>query len=119
MTAKKKTVIVLIIGIIIGIKLEVFAPICMLFVFGYAFGWNRYKGIIVRIGIISIELLFVAILVKLSSGAILQVTLFLVKYGFIVGMSTVWGLGVVWGMKELYVEYKEHAIESKQYQKRR
>lgn len=132
MTAKKKTVKALIIGAIIGclvgvaaynsmttaevnpvsttdalLTCIVYIPCCMLYAFGYAFGWKRCKGFIAAAAKISADVAFFAIIVKLITGKGLGKGLFIAMFIFMFAVSIVWLPGVVWGIKALYVEHRD------------
>lgn len=101
MTAKKKAIIAIIIGGIIGVSVTcstwndwafpgealILIPLCMLYSFGFAFGWKRCKNFLTNAGII-------------ASGQNFIVGFMIIM----LSISVVWFPGVVWGIKEVLDE---------------
>lgn len=135
MTAKKKTMIALIVGTIIGcfmaasayygmtntnvnsvsttdstITCIAYIPCCMLYAFGYAFGWKRCKGFIARAAKISADVAFLTIIVKLITGRGLGRGLFIAMFIFMFAVGVVWIPGVIWGVNALYVEHRDGPV---------
>lgn len=128
MTAKKKTIIALAVGFVIGAAFcvlmmmsasasgmemgaaagmgLVYIPAMMLYAFGYAFGWKRCKGFLAKAAKVSADVAFFAILVQLITGRGLGKGLMIAMFVFSCAIGIIWIPGVVWGIKQLITERK-------------
>lgn len=130
MTAKKKTIIALIVGAVLGIVICVgalaslsksgmelsseyvmtgllYIPAMMLYAFGYAFGWKRCKGFIAKAAKVSADIAFISIIVQLIVGKGLGKGLMIAMLVFSFAIGIVWMPGVVWGIQQLIAEHKK------------
>ena len=130
MTAKKKMIISLGVGAVIGVAICVYLlimfsasgtqlpsgaigtcimyiPAMMLYAFGYTFGWKRCKGFMSKAAKVSADVVFISIIVHLITGKGLGKGLLIAMFVFSCAIGIVWVPGVVWGIKQLIAEHKE------------
>ncbi len=130
MTAKRKTIIALIVGAVLGtvicavlissflnsgteltseavITCLFYIPAMMLYAFGYAFGWKRCKGFIAKAAKVSADIAFISIIVQLILGKGLGKGLMIAMLVFSFAVGIVWIPGVVWGIQQLIAEHKK------------
>lgn len=135
MSAKKKTIIALIVGAVLGVVFAVFEiqqlsgyedvvgmsrsdilaqslimiPCFMLYAFGYAFGWKRCKGFVAKAAKVSADVTFMYLIVQLITGKGFGKGIIIAMLIFSFAIGIVWLPGIVFGIKELITEHKANA----------
>ncbi len=130
MSAKKKAIIAIIVGAVIGAVIGIYmmtyvrqygemigesqtgltvqsflmVPCCMLYAFGYAFGWKRCKGFLAGAAKVSADISFFYLIVHLITGKGIGKGLFIAMFVFSFAVGVVWVPGVVYGIKDLMHE---------------
>lgn len=129
MSAKKKAIIAIIIGAVIGVAMMIYLvtnasemsgvsekdmmlqgvlmiPCFMLYAFGYAFGWKRCKGFLAGAAKVSADIGFISIIGHMITGKGLGRGLMISMFVFCFAIGIIWLPGVVFGIKDLISERK-------------
>lgn len=133
MTAKKKTIIAVTLGAVLGIAMAIFMyinmstageinnsedylgivviiPVFMLYAFGYTFGWRRCKGFVAGATKLSADVAFIYLIVHIITGKGLTKGLFIAMFILMAAISVVWLPGVIWGIQALITEKRAGAV---------
>ncbi len=129
MSAKKKAIIAIVIGAVIGVAVMIYLvtnagdmpgvserdmmlqgvlmiPCFMLYAFGYAFGWNRCKGFLAGAAKVSADIGFFSLIVHMITGKGLGKGLMISMIVFCFAIGVIWLPGLVFGIKDLISERK-------------
>lgn len=131
MSAKKKAIIAVIVGAVIGAIIAfvlweeygsmyrdrgqtlttvlLYIPICALYAFGFAFGWKRGKGIVAKMAGVAAEVTFFALIIHLIRGKGFLTGLFIAAFLIGLGFSIVWMMGIPLGIKDIVTESRATA----------
>lgn len=133
MSAKKKSIIAIIVGAVLGSGFAfymydvmsqsstvsqseilpqclVMIPCFILYAFGYAFGWKRCKGFVAKAAKVSADIAFFSMIIQLISGKGLGRGLMLSMFVFCFAIGIVWLPGVVWGIMQLIAEFRDESL---------
>lgn len=132
MTAKKKGIVSLIVGAVLGVifaivelyslgdavsagqmtwselivQAVVMVPCFMLYAFGYAFGWKKCKGFVASMAKVGADVAFFYIIVQLITGKGLGKGLIIAILIFSFSIGIIWIPGIVIGIKQILSERK-------------
>ncbi len=136
MSAKKKAIIAIVVGLVLGVALSVFLcvsyysevgeeategilnvlPMLIMYIiafplyaFGFAFGWKKGKGIVAKMVGIAAEVTFFALIVHLIRGKGFMSGLIIAMLLVSLGFTIVWIMGIPIGIKEVWTESRATA----------
>lgn len=133
MKAKKKAMVAIIVGAVLGalfaffqfqqmgeyarsagqsqgewiLRCLIMIPLFMLYAFGYAFGWKRCKGFLAGAAKVSADVAFFTIIFHIITGKGFGKGMLLAIFILCIAVSVVWLPGVVFGVKDLISERRQ------------
>ena len=133
MTAKKKAIVALIVGAVLGVLYAIFdlqylgefarnagrpqtelvwqclamIPFFMLYAFGYAFGWKRCKGFLSGVAKISVNITIFSIIFHIITGKGFIKGVLIAIVILWIAIAVVWLPGIVFGVKDLLNERRQ------------